>query len=117
MKSYSSDPRISELSHSKKSTDNLKDEEIKSNGLTDILDRKYNDLFLSTNLNGKYQKGQFIVMALVCFVSSLMLFMLSLQKQLPKLYCFNKNEFTSDVEYNIYKNKPNLYQIITNSRR
>ena len=68
---------------------------------SNLIIEKYTDLLASTNLQGKYQKIQFIITLLLAFTCSMTVLIIPLQKILPVYYCvIQKNQ---EKEFAMYK--------------
>ncbi len=86
-------------------------QEVKELSDEDKLTNKYKDLIDSTNLEGLYQKLQFLLVILIGFAGNSIILVYPLNKELPEYYCFNKLDFQENAKFNIYKNTNN-YDII-----
>ena len=75
------------------------------------LENKYKALLESINLEGNYQKLQFLVMFLISLSASVMIFTLPLQGRLPTYECFSIENFK---DYEMYLNDDKRYRVVEN---
>jgi MFS family permease len=77
------------------------------------LNQLYEDAIVASNLNGKYQKILFFILAIVAFSSSMIVTGFPSQKEIPPYVCVNRLDFEESItEYKEYKNNPLRYKII-----
>ena len=91
--------------HNESAIELLNKDEINNKGEEEVLTDKYHELLESVNLEGKYQKIQFIVDILISFSCTMIIIILPLQKVIPKFMCFNQADFFNDENaFSMYKN-------------
>lgn len=79
------------------------------------LNQLYEDAIVASNLNGKYQKKLFFILAIVAFSCSMIITGFPSQKEIPRYVCINRLAFeenNSNNEYKEYKKNNEKYRII-----
>jgi MFS family permease len=77
----------------------------------DLIEKEYEKAIEEVDMEGKFQKRAFYILATTAFLCSLILTGFPLQKEAPEYQCLNRFDFEDLEDYSVYKNNPR-YKII-----